>query len=128
MHTANILLRGNIIKREFCGKQSSLKRGAQMGKETMKISPCALGMGFGALWGLYLFILALTTAANINFIWFNVGTFNMIQTVYPWYAVGLIGAFVGLILGVICGYICGFIIAWTYNFMLEKCKCRWCKA
>ena len=97
-----------------------------MGKG-MKLSPCALGMGFGALWGLYLFVLSLTTMNGINVMWFNTGAFNLMGTFYPWYTASVVGAFVGLILGIICGYICGFIVGWTYNFMLKKCTCRWCK-
>ncbi len=97
-------------------------------KEKMKccyLSPKALAVSLGGLWGAYVFLLGLVLAIspNIKFFWISKDLLNMLATLYPGYEASLAGSFIGLFWAVICGALGGIIIAWLHNLALEK-SCR----
>lgn len=92
---------------------------------TTRLNPCGLGMALGVMWGGYLFLLALLS--NLGTIYFNNATVAMIQTLIPWYAVGVAGAFLGFITGALCGFICGFILILIYNKVASGHSCSICR-
>lgn len=77
----------------------------------MKISPKALGLSFGTIWGislLFLTLLAFYTDYARHIVEMFVG-------VYPYYEISVQGSFVGLVVGFIDGLIVGLLIGWVYN-------------
>ena len=89
------------------------------------LSPKALAIAVGVLWGVYVFFLGLilTFFPNAKFFWVSKELLGMLATVYPGYAATLSGSIIGLIWGTICGAIGGAVTAWLHNFALEKyCK------
>ncbi len=89
------------------------------------LSPKALAIAVGALWGAYVFLLGLILTAfpNAKFFWVSREFLEILATLYPGYAATIIGSFIGLFWGLICGAVGGAIIAWLHNWALEKyCK------
>ncbi len=89
------------------------------------LSPKALAIAVGGLWGAYVFLLGivLTIFPNAKFFWVSQEFLDILATLYPGYASTIIGSFIGLFWGFICGAIGGLIIAWLHNLALEKyCK------
>jgi hypothetical protein len=80
----------------------------------MALNPKALGIGFGAAWGLFCAFAALLSLTGLG-----VGIVYGIGTLYLGYQPGIVGAALGLIYGFIDGFIGGFIMAFVYN-MFEK--------
>ncbi|MBN1494759.1 bacteriophage holin [Candidatus Peregrinibacteria bacterium] len=77
----------------------------------MKLSPKALGLTIGILFGICLgggTLLAVYTGYLQQFMELFVG-------IYPYYTVSLYGAVAGLIWGFIDGFLSGIIFAWIYN-------------
>ncbi len=89
------------------------------------LSPKALAISLGVLWGAYVFLLGLilTIFPNARFFWVSNELLGILATLYPGYAATLTGSFVGLFWGAICGATGGAILAWLHNFSLDKyCK------
>tara|TARA_Y100000310_G_C20573740_1_gene759391 strand:- start:298 stop:555 length:258 start_codon:yes stop_codon:yes gene_type:complete len=82
-----------------------------MTKKYSKISPKALGISFGIVWGFALGLFTLISAATG--MWESKLAFMV--GIYPGYAISLIGSIFGLIFGFIDGFIGGWLIAWVYN-------------
>ncbi|MBI2136767.1 hypothetical protein HYU06_06875 [Candidatus Woesearchaeota archaeon] len=97
-------------------------------KQTMKcgyLSPKALAISLGSIWGAYVFLLGLvlTISPNIKFFWISKELLNILATLYPGYEASLAGSVIGLFWAVMCGALGGVIIAWLHNLSLEK-YCR----
>ncbi len=76
----------------------------------MKLRIRALGMAFGIVWGLGIFLITLWD------VWLGFGlTLSHLRHIYLGYSVSYPGAIVGLIWGFVDGFICGVLIAWLYN-------------
>ncbi len=89
------------------------------------LSPKALAIAVGVLWGAYVFLLGLVSTAfpNVKFFWVSKEFLGILATLYPGYSATITGSFIGLFWGLICGAVGGAIIAWLHNFALEKyCK------
>lgn len=89
------------------------------------LSPKALGISIGMLWGAYVFLLALvlTLFPSAKFFWVSKEFLGILATLYPGYAPTIPGSFIGLFWGFICGIVGGVVIAWVHNFALKKyCK------
>jgi len=88
-----------------------------------RLSPKALALSLGALWGAYVFLLGIFLAffPNARFFWVSREFLDILATLYPGYAATLGGSFVGLFWGFLCGALGGLLIAWLHNFALEKC-------
>lgn len=78
----------------------------------MKISPKALGLTLGIMYGL---CLGAMTLFSVYFDWLTPLT-ALVVGVYPYYEVTLIGALIGAIWGFVDGFIGGLIFGWIYNF------------
>ncbi len=89
------------------------------------ISPKALAIAIGTLWGAYVFLLGLllTVFPNAKLFWVSIEFLEILATLYPGYAATIGGSFIGLFWALICGAVGGAIIAWLHNWALEKyCK------
>ena len=94
-------------------------------KECGYLSPKALALALGSLWGGYVFLLGiiLTVFPEAKFFWVSKEFLGMLATLYPGYSATVLGSFMGLFWGLICGGIGGALTAWLHNFTLEKsCK------
>lgn len=88
-----------------------------------KLSPVALGMSLGLLWGLSLLILGLMG----HYYAYGHPFVSAIGTVYQGYEPSIKGSIIGGIIGFINAFIDGFLIAWLYNrFSRGQCGC--CKS
>src|SRR3990167_2615618 len=89
------------------------------------ISPKALAISMGLLWGAYVFLLGLflTAFPNARFFWVSKELLVMLATLYPGYSATVAGSFMGLFWALLCGALGGAIIAWLHNCTLEK-YCR----
>lgn len=84
-------------------------------KHYCRISVLGLTLALGIFWGVYLFVLALLAGWGVRFMWVSKELVQILNAVYPGYAVGFTGALIGLVEGFICGGIGGAIIAWLHN-------------
>lgn len=85
----------------------------------MKISPVALGLTLGIMWGVSMCGI---TIIHAIFPGYGLEYFQLIGSIYP----GISGSepFVDLglsaVYGVVDGFVFGFVIAWLYNFVLAR--------
>lgn len=80
-------------------------------------SPMALGLSFGILWGVSMFIMGL---AAYFFEYGEIFVTSM-GTLYIGYDATILGSFIGGLIGFVDAFIAGAIIAWLYNFFAGKC-------
>ena len=86
-----------------------------------KLSPVALGLSFGIIWGLSVFGLGLAA----YFYTYGKPFVDALATLYLGYAPSVKGSIVGGIIGFIDAFIFGFLIAWLYN-RFSCCACACC--
>ena len=85
----------------------------------MKISPVALGLTLGILWGASMCGI---TILHAIFPGYGSDYFQLIGSIYP----GISGSDVAVdfafsaVYGIVDGLIFGFLIAWIYNFVLAR--------
>lgn len=77
----------------------------------MKLSPKALGLTLGILWGVCLCAMTLLAV----YTGFASHLVEMLVGVYPYYEVTAMGSIAGLIWGFVDGLIGGLIFGWVYN-------------
>jgi len=77
----------------------------------MKLSPKALGLSFGIIYGIALCAATLLTV----YTGYLKNIADLFVGVYPYYEVSIYGAIAGLIWGFIDGLIAGLIFGWIYN-------------
>lgn len=82
----------------------------------MKLNQNAFGWGFGVVFALWMFLMALFA---INGTW-GVDIIRICSTAFAGYAATWGGAIIGLIWGFILGYISGYIFAWAYNYVVGR--------
>jgi hypothetical protein len=86
----------------------------------MKLSPKALGLSFGILWGVVVFAMTLLSV----YTGYLSHIAELIVGVYPYYSVTVTGSVAGLVWGFIDGLVAGVIFGWIYNLFapsaLEK--------
>jgi len=76
----------------------------------MKLNKTALGLSFGILWGVSVFLVTLWA------FWRGSGEhLVLLNTFYRGYSVTYLGALAGLVYGFVHGFIGGWILAWLYN-------------
>jgi hypothetical protein len=81
----------------------------------MKLSPKALALTLGALWGGCVFLVAL-----LNRIWPGYGGafLNLVSSIYPgFHPGGIREGIVGALYAALDGAVCGALVAWIYNKM-----------
>lgn len=77
----------------------------------MKLSPKALGLTLGIIWGVAL--CALTLIAFYT--GYSRHLVDLLVGIYPYYSVTPLGSVAGLVWGFIDGLILGVIFGWIYN-------------
>ncbi|MFH1956725.1 MAG: bacteriophage holin [Patescibacteria group bacterium] len=82
----------------------------------MKLSKNAFGLALGIVWGLCMFLWALT-AQYLNW---GAGAITIMQDIYLGFKAGIIGGLMGALWGFVNGYVMGFVLAWLYNMF--SCK------
>jgi hypothetical protein len=90
-----------------------------MSTHFLRLSPWRVGIGFGFIWALGLFILALISH---NTIYYGHPFIQSLDSVYIGYSPTVEGAFVGLCWGFINFFIFGWLVAWLYNILLPRQK------
>ncbi|WP_454780590.1 bacteriophage holin [Legionella sp. WA2022007384] len=86
-----------------------------------KLSPVALGLAFGVLWGVSILVLGLIA----YYYTYGRGFVVAVGSLYPGYEPSIQGSILGGIIGFIDAFITGVIIAWLYN-VFSCCKCVCC--
>jgi tetrahydromethanopterin S-methyltransferase subunit G len=76
-----------------------------------KLSPRALGLSMGIIFGLIVFIMGLAE----TYLGYGAGFVNLFVTLYPGFKAGFIGSIIGGLWGLVDGFVCGILIAWVYN-------------
>ena len=79
----------------------------------MKLNVLALGLAFGLIWGLGLFILTWWIILFDG----QTGETTIIGLVYRGYSITAVGSVIGLLWAFFDGAIGGVIFAWLYNFL-----------
>ena len=87
-----------------------------------KLSLLALGLAFGVLWGVTVFIMGLIA----YFFTYGKPFVAAVGSLYIGYEPTLLGAFFGGLIGFIDAFIFGFILAWLYNMFLCCCCKKSC--
>lgn len=86
-----------------------------------KLSPKALGLSLGILWGLSVFFLGLAAY------YYSYGKpfIDTMATLYLGFEPSIKGSIIGGLLGFLNAFITGLIIGWLYN-CFNCCKCVCC--
>ncbi len=87
----------------------------------MKLSPKALALAAGFLWGGCVFLVGL---ANLFWPTYGVGLLEIPRSIYPGYAhtAGFWGVIVGTLYALLDGAVGGWIFAWIYNVFAPRGK------
>jgi hypothetical protein len=86
-----------------------------------KLSPLALGLSLGVLWGLSILIMGLVA----YYYTYGRPFVTAVSLLYPGYAPSIKGSLLGGLIAFIDAFIGGFLIAWLYN-IFNCCKCVCC--
>ncbi|MDP3559188.1 MAG: bacteriophage holin [Legionellaceae bacterium] len=86
---------------------------------TCRISPVALGIASGLLWGFSLLFMGLVA----HYLFYGVTFVETMGTLYMGYGPTVLGSFLGGLFGFVDGFVRGFILAFIYNFFV-KCFCN----
>jgi hypothetical protein len=87
-----------------------------------KLSPVALGLSLGLVWGVSIFVMGLLA----HFFAYGTAFVTSMGVMYVGYEPSIIGSLIGGTMGFIDGFIGGAVIAWLYNVFLccfKKDKC-----
>lgn len=84
----------------------------------MKLSPKALGLSIGLMWGFILCILTLLAF----YTGYTKHLVDLVVGIYPYYSVTPMGSIAGLIWGFIDGFIGGVIFGWVYNLFAPSVR------
>ena len=82
----------------------------------MKLNVLALGLAFGLIWGLGLFLLTWWIILFDG----QTGETTIIGLVYRGYTISAVGSVIGLIWAFFDGLIGGVIFAWLYNLLAGR--------
>lgn len=87
-----------------------------------RISPVALGLALGTLWGVSVLIMGLLAYAYM----YGQPFVATMGNLYVGYVPSIKGSIIGGILGFINAFITGFLVGWLYN-LFTCCACACCK-
>lgn len=83
------------------------------------LSPMALGMSLGVVWGVSVFI----TGLLAYYMSYGKPFVLAMSSVYIGYDPSIVGSFIGGAFGFIDGFIGGLIIGALYNYFVKCCSC-----
>ncbi|MBN9230065.1 MAG: bacteriophage holin [Legionella sp.] len=86
-----------------------------------RMSPVALGLSFGVLWGISILMVGLAATYYAYGHDFVVSMGNL----YPGYTPSVRGSLLGAFIAFIDAFIMGFLIGWLYN-KFTRCTCTCC--
>jgi len=89
-------------------------------KNKCRLSPLALGLSLGVLWGVSLLIVGLLA----HFASYGIEFVKTMNAIYIVYSPSILGSIVGGIIGFIDAFIGGVIIAWLYNLFGGCNRCH----
>lgn len=84
-----------------------------------KLSPIALGLALGVVWGGAVFIVGLLS----HYLGFGTAFVTSMGVMYIGYEPSVLGSAIGGFMGFIDAFIGGLLIAWLYNMFL-RCCCK----
>lgn len=87
-----------------------------------KLSPVALGLSLGIIWGLSVLCMGLMA----YFYTYGKPFVDAMATLYLGYEPSIKGSIIGGVIGFVDAFIMGLLIGWLYN-MFNCCKCLCCK-
>jgi hypothetical protein len=76
----------------------------------MKLQPLALGIAFGLVWAIGIFLAGIFAMFN----WGNAFVAT-IASFYLGYGASVVGALIGALWAIVDGFVAGYVIAWIYN-------------
>jgi len=76
----------------------------------MKLQPLALGIAFGLVWAIGVFLAGIFAMFN----WGNAFVAT-IASFYLGYGASVVGALIGALWAIVDGFVAGYVIAWIYN-------------
>jgi len=82
----------------------------------MKLSPVALGIALGSVWGILLFI---TTWISYYTGYGRLFLEVLAQSIYPGYTITPLGSFLGLLYGFADGFVSAALIGYIYNKVVK---------
>ena len=82
----------------------------------MKLSPVALGVALGSVWGVSLFI---TTWISYYTGYGRLFLEVLAQSIYPGYTITPLGSFLGLLYGFADGFVSAALIGYIYNKVVK---------
>lgn len=77
-----------------------------------KLQPVPLGVAFGILWAVYIFLGGIIAMSG-----WGLGLVQAFSSLYLGYGPSIIGAIIGAIWGFVDGLVAGVVIAWIYNLL-----------
>ena len=83
-----------------------------------KLSPVALGLALGVLWGASLLLLGLLTHFG-----YEGSVVASLRTLHVGYDFSILGSFIAALIGFVDGFIRGAILGWLYN-CFANCCCK----
>lgn len=83
-----------------------------------KLSPMALGLSLGFVWGIAVLVMGLLA----HFFMYGTAFVTAMGTVYVGYEESIAGSFIGALMGFIDAFIIGALIGWLYNTFSRCCK------
>lgn len=86
-----------------------------------KLSPTALGLAFGVLWGVSILILGLASTYYAYGHDFVLSMGNL----YPGYTPSVKGSLLGALIAFVDAFVMGFLFGWLYN-KFTCCHCACC--
>lgn len=84
-----------------------------------RLSPLALGLALGVLWGVSIFLMGLIA----SFYTYGRPFVTAVGVLYIGYEPSVLGSIIGGIIGFVDAFIGGVILAWLYN-LFAKCCCK----
>ena len=83
----------------------------------MKLSPVALGVALGSVWGVSLFIITwISYYTGYGKLFMEV----LAQSIYPGYTITPLGSFLGLLYGFADGFVSVALIGYIYNKLVKR--------
>lgn len=80
-----------------------------------KLSPKALGMAFGLIWGLIVLVMGIVAHFHPIGVWFV----NSVKAIYVGYEITWIGIAIGTLMAFVHLYLKGFILGIFYNMFVK---------